>query len=70
MDLATIIAVIALVGAVVGAIAYIVRKKRDGAQCIGCPVEEGCPIKTAPCCCGGDGATKSKVVPLDLEHHH
>ena len=44
MDLATIIAIIALIATLTFAIGYLVYTKRAGAKCIGCPVEGGCPM--------------------------
>lgn len=42
MNLATLIAVIALIVVVGLAVGYIVREKRRGSKCIGCPFAEGC----------------------------
>ena len=42
MNLATIIAVIALALVVFLAIRYIYKEKKKGSKCIGCPFAEGC----------------------------
>lgn len=37
------------------AVGYIVRAKKSGAKCIGCPSEGSCPSKKggqSECCCG------------------
>ncbi len=35
------------------AVWYIVRSKRKGTKCIGCPTGGDCPLKTnGECCCG------------------
>ena len=44
-----VIAVIAL--AVGGALAYIIREKKRGSKCIGCPYSKSCGSK---CSCGGN----------------
>ncbi|MDO4518447.1 MAG: FeoB-associated Cys-rich membrane protein [Bacillota bacterium] len=40
--LTTIVAVVVLVAVVTGAIAYIVKSKRKGVKCIGCPAGVTC----------------------------
>jgi len=42
--LSTVIASLALVAIVSGAITYIVKEKRKGTKCIGCPVSSSCSI--------------------------
>ena len=42
MNAATIIAVIALAAVLFFAIRYLVREKRKGSKCVGCPFAEGC----------------------------
>ncbi|MBO5683018.1 MAG: FeoB-associated Cys-rich membrane protein [Clostridia bacterium] len=49
-DIVVIFVVLAIIG---GAIAYIIREKKRGKKCIGCPYSEGCGGR-----CGCD--TKSK----------
>ncbi len=50
MENAIIIAIlIALIG---GAIWYIVRAKRKGVKCIGCPASGNCHSKASGCSCG------------------
>ena len=52
----TDLVIVAIVLLIVGtAIAYIIKAKKSGAKCIGCPVEGGCPHKTreaSSCNCG------------------
>ena len=43
MNLATLIAVLALIIVVGLAVGYLIREKRRGSKCIGCPFAEGCP---------------------------
>ncbi len=45
MNIPTIIAIMILIAIVFFAVRYIVRAKRSGAKCIGCPVEGSCQIK-------------------------
>lgn len=40
--MSTVIASVALVAIVGGAITYIVKEKRKGTKCIGCPVSSSC----------------------------
>mgnify|MGYP003362318404 CR=1 FL=1 len=42
MNLATIIAIIALAVVLFLAIGYLVREKKKGSKCVGCPFAEGC----------------------------
>ena len=42
MNLATVIAVIALILVVFLALRYIYKEKKKGSKCIGCPYAEGC----------------------------
>ncbi len=42
MNLATVIAVVALVLIISLAVVYIVREKRRGVKCIGCPFADSC----------------------------
>ena len=42
MNMATVIAVIAVVAALFFAIRYIVKEKKRGNKCIGCPFAESC----------------------------
>ncbi|MBQ4537342.1 MAG: FeoB-associated Cys-rich membrane protein [Lachnospiraceae bacterium] len=48
--------IVAVVAAIIGiAVAYIVKEKKRGAKCIGCPVEGTCPHKAnGNCSCSGD----------------
>lgn len=50
-DLITILVILAIVG---GAIMYIIREKKRGAKCIGCPAGTTCP-NSGKCLgnCGG-----------------
>lgn len=42
MNLATVIAMIALVVVVFLAVRYIYKEKKKGSKCVGCPYAEGC----------------------------
>ena len=59
MNLATIIAVIALVLVVFLAVRYLYKEKKKGSKCIGCPFAEGCQkfhgdgVAASPSCKGG-----------------
>lgn len=50
--------VIAVIAAIVGcAVAYIVKSKKSGKKCIGCPYGSACGTKGKSCCsasCGGE----------------
>lgn len=48
-DIIIIAAIVVIVG---GAVAYIVRAKKSGKKCIGCPDGAGCSSKGCSCCCG------------------
>ena len=49
-DFILIIVLAVILGA---SVAYIVKAKKSGAKCIGCPVEGGCPHKQGNgCSCG------------------
>ena len=50
-----VIAVIALV--VGGALAYIIKAKKSGKKCIGCPDSSSCSSKTGGCSSGCSGCT-------------
>ena len=48
----TDIIIIAVIGLIVGAaIGYIVRAKRKGQKCIGCPYSGSCPSGKSSCNC-------------------
>ena len=42
--MSTVIASLALVAIVSGAITYIVKEKRKGTKCIGCPISSSCTL--------------------------
>ena len=46
-DIGILIAVVIIVG---GALWYIIKKKRSGARCIGCPDSKTCSGSCASCC--------------------
>ena len=47
------IILIAVIGLIVGgAVGYIVKAKRKGQKCIGCPHSSSCPSSKGGCCCG------------------
>lgn len=59
-DLIIVGVLLVLVGA---AVAYIIKAKRNGAKCIGCPAGGNCPGRyrgheECGCGCGGDGEEK------------
>ena len=49
-DIVVIAVVLAIIG---GALAYMIREKKRGKKCIGCPYSEGCKGK-----CGCDTSNK------------
>lgn len=49
MTLPDIIALAAVALAIGGAVFYIVRSKRGGKKCIGCPYASGCPKSSCAC---------------------
>ena len=53
------VAVIALI--LGGAMAYIVREKRKGKKCIGCPYSDGCVSPTCQCHKNGHAKTEEKT---------
>ncbi|MBR0107760.1 MAG: FeoB-associated Cys-rich membrane protein [Pyramidobacter sp.] len=48
MNLATVLAVLALALIVTLAVIYIVREKKRGVKCIGCPYADSCQKHCAP----------------------
>ena len=61
-----VILILVLVAILGGAIAYIVRAKKRGVKCIGCPAAETCGEKKGSCSgcsscsgCGGDDAQEN-----------
>ncbi|MBE6672635.1 MAG: FeoB-associated Cys-rich membrane protein [Ruminococcaceae bacterium] len=60
--LVNIIATILVVAALGGAIAYVIRAKKKGAKCIGCPHSSSCPsAKGGASSCGcGCGESRGK----------
>ena len=48
MNAATVIAIIALILIVFFAVRYIVKQKKKGVKCIGCPYAENCPHQGHP----------------------
>lgn len=60
MDDIIIIIVVAVILAV--AIGYIIKQKKSGAKCIGCPYAKECSSKKseAGCSCGCDGDSKNE----------
>lgn len=56
----TDIIVIAVIVLIVGAaVAYIIKAKRKGQKCIGCPYSASCPSSKGGCDCGCDGERKT-----------
>lgn len=58
MDTGAIIAIIATVLIIGGAVAYIIKAKKSGKRCIGCPDSATCSGNCK--CCSGCGAQKSE----------
>jgi len=56
MDPGAIIAIIAIVLIIGGAVAYIIKAKKSGKRCIGCPDSASCSGNCG--CCSGCGAKK------------
>ena len=52
MDNFIIVAVIAVI--VGAALAYVIKAKKSGAKCIGCPDSKTCASKNASSCCLGN----------------
>lgn len=52
MNLATVIGTLVLIGVVFLAVRYIVKEKRRGSKCIGCPYCEGCQKHASGDDCG------------------
>lgn len=59
MTLTDIIAIAIVAVALGGAIAYIVRAKKRGAKCIGCPSADCCG--KAHCSCTGSDGSKDSI---------
>ncbi len=58
MENVIIIAIlVALIG---GAVWYIVKEKKKGTVCIGCPNSGSCSAKASGGCCGCDSVSKDK----------
>ena len=57
MNIATIVAVIAIAVIVFLAVRYIYKEKKKGTKCIGCPYADSCPSKV---CGGGSGGCSNQ----------
>lgn len=51
-----IIAALAIVLIIGGAVAYIIKAKKSGQKCIGCPYSKTCRGKCSSCSCGCQSA--------------
>ncbi|MBQ9070030.1 MAG: FeoB-associated Cys-rich membrane protein [Clostridia bacterium] len=60
-----IIAIVAMVLIIGGAVAYIIKAKKSGKKCIGCPDSSSCSGKCSSCSCGCMSSTSA---PDDLEN--
>ena len=61
----TDIIVIAVLAVILGAAAaYIIRAKKSGQKCIGCPYSKECASKGCGCCCGLAGASGAAGLAL------
>ena len=58
MDTGAIIAIIATVLIIGGAVAYIIKAKKSGKRCIGCPDSSSCSGNCG--CCSGCGSNKAE----------
>ena len=58
--LSTIVAVVAVVAIVGGALAYIIKAKKSGKKCIGCPDSGECSHNCSGCGCGCGAQDNSK----------
>jgi len=56
----TVILIFVLVAIVGGAIAYIVRAKKNGVKCIGCPAGGSCGSKKEGASCSGCSSCRSE----------
>jgi len=56
----TIIAIVATVLIIGGAVAYIIKAKKSGQKCIGCPHSKVCSSAKSGCSCGC-GSSESKT---------
>ena len=50
VDIIVIVAILLVIG---GALAYIIKAKRSGRHCIGCPDSKSCSAKSKSSGCGG-----------------
>lgn len=66
--MADVIAVIVIVGLVLGASIYIYREKKKGSHCIGCPMAADCAKAKAARACAGTGAVRKTAVPVQADH--
>ena len=57
MTLPDIIAIAAIVLIIGGAVFYIIRAKKKGKKCIGCPYSESCGAKSKDGCAGCGGCS-------------
>ena len=60
MGPAEIIAIIAIVLIIGGAVAYIVKAKKDGQKCIGCPYNKQCSSHSGSCSCEHSGGKEEQ----------
>ena len=59
-----------LVLVVGGAVAYIIKAKKSGQKCIGCPHSSSCGARTASGGCGGSCACCSKECKKSTADHN
>ena len=64
MDLPDIIAIVLIIAVVGGAIAYIVKAKKNGHRCIGCPDSDCCNGCCAACPSACDEKEKEDECPF------
>lgn len=64
MQLSDIIVIAAIVLVIGGAVAYIIKAKKSGKKCIGCPDSNACSGSCSACknsCCGADDDSAKKT---------
>ena len=61
-----IVSILIIVIILSGAIFYVIKSKKNGAKCIGCPYSKTCSKnKSVECCCSDDDMG---ITPIDKEN--
>ena len=61
--MANLIIIVVLLIIIIGASVYVIKAKKKGVKCIGCPAGGNCPSKNggaSGCSCGGQSNTKAE----------